>query len=47
MARWLGLAEMSKLKARRDFYFTPVLETTAVIENPLNHAATFEYEILD
>ncbi len=35
-----------RLKARRDFYFTPELETTA-IENTLNQGTTFEYEGLD
>jgi hypothetical protein len=36
-----------RLKARRDFYFTPEVETTAVIENPLYQGTTFEYEGLD
>jgi hypothetical protein len=35
-----------RLKARKDFYFTPELETTA-IENTLNQGTTFEYEGLD
>jgi hypothetical protein len=35
-----------KLKARKDFYFTPELETTA-IENTLYQGTTFEYEGLD
>jgi hypothetical protein len=35
-----------RLKARRDFYFTPELETTA-IENTLYQGTTFEYEGLD
>jgi hypothetical protein len=36
-----------RLKARSDFYFTPTVETTAVIENPLYQGTTFEYEGLD
>jgi hypothetical protein len=35
-----------RLKARRDFYFTPELETTA-IENTLYQGTTYEYEGLD
>ena len=35
-----------KLKGRKDFYFTPELETTA-IDNPLYQGTTFEYENLD
>ncbi len=35
-----------KLKSRKDFYFTPELETAA-IKNPLNRGTTFEYEDLD
>ena len=35
-----------KLKARKDLYFTPELETTA-IENTLYQGTTFEYEGLD
>ena len=35
-----------RLKARKDFYFTPEAETTA-IENTLNRGTTFEYEGLD
>jgi hypothetical protein len=36
-----------KLKARKDFYFTPEVETTTAIDNTLNHGITFEYEGLD
>jgi hypothetical protein len=36
-----------RLKASKDFYFTPELETTAVIENTLYQGTTFEYEGLD
>jgi hypothetical protein len=36
-----------RLKARRDFYFTPELEATAVIENTLYQGTTLEYEGLD
>jgi hypothetical protein len=37
-----------RLKARRDFYFTPELETTTTaIENTLYQGTTFEYEGLD
>jgi hypothetical protein len=35
-----------RLKARKDFYFTPTVETTA-IENTLYQGTTFEYEGLD
>jgi hypothetical protein len=35
-----------RLKARKDFYFTPTIETTA-IENTLYQGTTFEYEGLD
>jgi hypothetical protein len=35
-----------KLKARRDFYFTPEVETTA-IDSTLYQGTTFEYEGLD
>jgi hypothetical protein len=35
-----------RLKARKDFYFTPEVETTA-IENTLYQGITFEYEGLD
>ena len=35
-----------KLKSRKDFYFTPEAETTA-IGNTLNRGTTFEYEGLD
>jgi hypothetical protein len=35
-----------RLKSRRDFYFMPELETTA-IENTLDQGTTFEYEGLD
>ena len=35
-----------RLKARRGFYFTPELETTA-IDNTLYHGTTFEYEGFD
>ena len=35
-----------KLKARRDFYFTPEIETTA-IDSTLYQGTTFEYEGLD
>ena len=35
-----------RLKARKDFYFTPEIETTA-IENTLYQGITFEYEGLD
>lgn len=35
-----------RLKARRDFYFRPELETTA-IDNTLYQGTTFEYEGLD
>jgi hypothetical protein len=34
------------LKGRKDCYFTPELETTA-IKNPLYQGTTFEYEDLD
>ena len=35
-----------RLKGRKDFYFTPELETTT-IENTLYQGTTFEYEGLD
>ena len=35
-----------RLTARKDFYFTPEVETTA-IENTLYQGTTFEYEGLD
>ena len=35
-----------KLKARRDFYFTPEIETPA-IDSTLYQGTTFEYEGLD
>jgi hypothetical protein len=35
-----------RLKGRRDCYFTPELETTA-IKNPLYKGTMFEYEDLD
>jgi hypothetical protein len=35
-----------KLKARKDFYFTPEVETTDM-ENALYQGTTFEYEGLD
>jgi methyltransferase-like protein len=35
-----------RLKSRKDFYFTPTVETTT-IENTLNQGTTFEYEGLD
>jgi hypothetical protein len=35
-----------RLKVRRDFYFTPETETSA-IENTLYQGTTFEYEGLD
>jgi hypothetical protein len=35
-----------RLKARKDFYFTPEVETTA-IENTLYQGTMFEYEGLD
>lgn len=35
-----------RLKGRRDCYFTPELDTTA-IENPLYQGTIFEYEDLD
>jgi hypothetical protein len=35
-----------RLKARKDFYFTPEVETAA-IDNTLYHGTTFEYEGLD
>jgi hypothetical protein len=35
-----------RLKGRKDFYFTPELETIA-IDNPLYQGTTFEYENLD
>jgi hypothetical protein len=35
-----------KLKSRKDFYFTPEVETSA-IGNTLNRGTTFEYEGLD
>ena len=35
-----------KLKARRDFYFTPEIETTA-IDSTLYQGTTFDYEGLD
>jgi hypothetical protein len=35
-----------RLKARKDFYFTPEVETTA-IEDTLYQGITFEYEGLD
>jgi hypothetical protein len=34
-----------RLKARKDFYFTPEVETTA-IKNALYQGTTFEYEAL-
>ena len=36
-----------KLKARRDFYFTPELESAVIEENTHIHGTTFEYEGLD
>ena len=36
----------ARLKARKNLYFTPELETTA-IKNPLYQSTTFEYEDLD
>jgi hypothetical protein len=36
-----------KLKARKDFQFTPELETAAVEENMPYEGTTFEYEGLD
>jgi hypothetical protein len=36
-----------RLKARRDFYFTPELESAVVEENTHIHGTTFEYEGLD
>jgi hypothetical protein len=36
-----------KLKARKDFHFTPELETAAVEENMPYEGTTFEYEGLD
>ena len=35
-----------RLKARKDFYFTPELKTPS-IENTLNDGTTFEYEGFD
>ena len=35
-----------RLKSRKDFYFTPELETIA-IKNPLYQGTMFEYEDLD
>jgi hypothetical protein len=43
----VGISKDVRLKARKDFYFTPELEITAVIENPLYQGTTFEYEGLD
>jgi hypothetical protein len=35
-----------RLKARKDFYFTPEVETTAIDNTPYQ-GTTFEYEGLD
>ena len=36
-----------KLKSRKDFYFTPEVETIAIEENTPYQGTTFEYEGLD
>jgi hypothetical protein len=36
-----------KLKARKDFHFTPELETAAIEENMPYEGTTFKYEGLD
>ena len=44
--RMVRISKDVRLKGRRDFYFTPELETIA-IKNPLYQGTTFEYESLD
>ena len=44
--RMVRISRDVKLKARKDCYFTPELETTA-IKNPLYQSTTFQYEDLD
>jgi hypothetical protein len=44
--RMVRISRDVRLKARKNLYFTPELETPA-IENPLYHGTTFEYEDLD
>ena len=46
MARWFRISRDVRLKARKDFYFTPEVKTPA-IENTLNDGTTFEYEGFD
>ena len=44
--RMVRISRDVRLKARKDFYFTPELETSA-IDNPLYRGTTFEYEEFD
>ena len=44
--RMVRISRDVRLKGRRDCYFTPELETTA-IKNPLYQGTMFEYEDLD
>ncbi len=44
--RMVRICRDVRLRARKDCYFTPELETTA-IQNPLYQGTTFEYEDLD
>ena len=44
--KMVRLSRDVRLKARKDCYFTPELETTA-IKNPLYQSTTFQYEDLD
>ncbi len=44
--RMVRISRDVRLKARKDFYFTPELETSA-IDNPLYRGTTFEYEGFD
>jgi hypothetical protein len=44
--RMVRIVRDVRLKGRKDFYFTPKLETSS-IKNPLNQGTTFEYEDLD
>ncbi len=44
--RMVRISRDVKLKARKDCYFTPELDTAA-IDNPLNYGTIFEYADLD
>jgi hypothetical protein len=44
--KMVRISRDAKLKARKDFYFEPEVETAA-IENTLYQGTTFEYEGLD